>query len=214
MTSPSRSMSNSQRQHFRIVGSFLLAGDDARAHFDARRLVAVVVAMELQAAFAADQRPVVTFGRAVRRGNGPARRGRRGLPSDKEPERPACAYFADEILQVDPFEHGDDGRQIGVAENVANEIEQFGRFGRRHLDDLEHERVRMVDEIDVIIFPFADQRSVAADAMPLRQRGKRRTVRAVGLGISRANAVVGKSQDFDMTIGAKQWFTVRAPRRR
>ena len=93
-------------------------------------------------------------------------------------------YFAREIFQLYPFEHRDDGRQIGIAENVANEIEKFGRFGRRDLDDREHERVWMVDEIDVIVSPFADERLIPADAMSLRQGGKSRTVGAIGLRIA------------------------------
>ena len=42
----------------------------------------------------------------------------------------------------------------------------------------------MVDEIDVIVSPFADERLIPTDAMSLRQGGKRRTVRAIGLRIA------------------------------
>src|SRR5882724_7962988 len=38
------------------------AGDAPRTHLDARRLVAVIVAVELQAALATDQHPVATLG--------------------------------------------------------------------------------------------------------------------------------------------------------
>ena len=41
------------------------AGNDSRAHFDARWLVAVIMAMELQASLAADQRPVFALCRPL-----------------------------------------------------------------------------------------------------------------------------------------------------
>src|ERR1019366_1013622 len=141
-----------------------VASDDARTHFDARRLVAVIVTVELQAAFAADQGPVETFrGPFIEVVDGRAE----VVETSRATRDQKCrrGYFAREFFQLYPFEHWDDGRQIGIAENVANEIKEFGRFGRRHLDDREHERVWMVDEIDVIVFPLADERSIPTDAM-------------------------------------------------
>ena len=145
------------------------ASDDARAHLDARRLVAIIVTMKLEAALTANQGPIVALRRPlveivdrsteVVEASRPAR--------NQEGRR---RHVPHQIFQLYPLEDRKNGRQIGIAKNVADEIEKLRRLGRCHLYDCEHERARMVNEIDVVIFPFANEGPVSADAMLLRQR--------------------------------------------
>src|SRR5271169_3183254 len=54
-----------QQTAFEQSDLIALAGDCARTHFNARRFIAVVMAMELQAALAADQNPILALRRTL-----------------------------------------------------------------------------------------------------------------------------------------------------
>src|ERR1700716_1534843 len=62
ITSPSRFDVEFPKAAFQDGRLASPAGDNARAHFHSRRLIAIEVAVELRAAFAADQGPVAPFG--------------------------------------------------------------------------------------------------------------------------------------------------------
>ena len=124
---------------FQNGGFAPLSGENARAHFDAWRLVAIEVAMELEATLAADQDPVAAFGGTLieivnRRAKIVEPSRTTGHKESRRRQTPS------KLFEFDALKKRDNGRKVGIVEDARNEIEKLWRFGRRHLDDLEQRR--------------------------------------------------------------------------
>ena len=106
--------------------------------------------------------------------------------------------LAREVGDFNALELDADRRQIGIGEHMAHQVEQLRRFGRRDFDDLQHQRVWVVDEVDVVVQAPHHQGFVRSNAVFVRERGKRGAVRAIGGFVLGVGAGVGQREHFDL----------------
>ena len=131
------------------------------------------MAVELQAAFAANQKPVLPHLRALIQ-----EEHRRGQPFEAagtaRREKGRCTRARSLLSQIDALQLKLYRRKRCVTQHLSRQIVQFRWLGRHHLQHAHHGGIRVMDEVDMIIFATDDQRAPRSDPRLPRGSSQRR----------------------------------------
>src|SRR5579875_2042258 len=146
-----------QQAAFHQRGLGALSGDQARTHLDTWWLVAVKVAVKLQAALAADHRPILTLRvlvQEVYRGGQVIQAA--GATGNQVGGR---THTLREIANFNAFQFQPDWRQVGIAQHLAGQSVQLWWLWRSYLHHPNKQRARMVNKIDVVVEALHNERA-------------------------------------------------------